>query len=150
MGEKGPRWSETGRSLRQIKETGRWPRRPETQHRRQGRDQPAWYVEGAVNHFTDLDGYNGIWATRPVWTFHAGRPPGDHPFGAYFTTLASDTPNLAEKLRIPRRKLAQFFSFQDVADLTPLRGGRGQWVFYATNTYPVDGDRQLDHGWTGL
>lgn len=45
---------------------------------------------------------------------------GDHPFGAYFTTLESDEPNLATKLRIPREKLRYVFRFKE-CEPTDLR-----------------------------
>ncbi|SRR6266498_4191966 len=38
------------------------------------------------------------------WHFVANQPPGNHPFGAYFTTLPRGTRNLAQKLRIPKSK----------------------------------------------
>jgi hypothetical protein len=98
-----------------------------------------------MHHYTDLAGYNAIRAS-PVWRFIASQPPGNHPFGAYFTTLPPDTPNLAKKLRIPASKLAYVFIFDDVGDLTPLPGGRGAYVFYSPVDYHVDVDRQLDSG----
>lgn len=53
-------------------------------------------------HYTDRDGYNAI-VSQPIWRFVASQPPGDHPFGAYFTDLPPTTKNLANRLRIPRR-----------------------------------------------
>lgn len=100
-------------------------------------------------HYTDRDSYNAISSQR-VWCFKASQPPGDHPFGAYFTTLPSDTPNLAKRLRIPRSKLAYFFEFLDIGDLTPLPGGRGEYIFYSPEDYLAEPDRQIAHGATGL
>jgi len=103
-----------------------------------------------VNHFTNHDGYNSI-SSQVDWLFKAAKPPGDHPFGAYFTTLDATTPNLAARLRIPREKLAYFFQFRDrPGDLVPLEGGRGRFVFYSPTDYTVEEDRQVDSGDTGL
>ena len=98
-----------------------------------------------MNHFTDRQGYNGIRATA-VWCFRASQPPGDHLFGAYFTTLSPQTPNLALRLRIPHDKISHMFSFTDIGDLIALRGGRGRFVFYSPRDYEVGPDRQLHLG----
>jgi hypothetical protein len=100
-----------------------------------------------MHHYTDRDGYNAIRATSP-WHFRASQPPGDHPFGAYFTTLPPGTPKLANRLRIPKSKLEYVFTFTDVGDPTPLRGDRGEWIFYSTADYFVDEQRQRQ-GQTG-
>lgn len=76
------------------------------------------------------------------WRFQASHPPGDHPFGAYFTTLPPGTPKLAQRLRIPTSKLEFVFTFTDADDLTPLRGDRGKWIFFSPTDYFVDRDRQ--------
>lgn len=102
-----------------------------------------------MNHYTDRDGFNGI-SSQPTWEFKASKPPGDHPKGAYFTTLNQDTRNLAQKLRIPRSKLAFIFVFTGGEDLTPLDGGRGQYIFYSPDDYLVGKDRQTRCGGTGL
>jgi hypothetical protein len=104
-----------------------------------------------MNHFTDLSGWNAIRSQRE-WLFKAEQPPGDHPFGAYFTTLESGEPNLANKLRIPREKLAYVFSFRDRApsDLSPLNGGRGKFIFFSPQDYAVEEVRQLANRGTGL
>jgi len=102
-----------------------------------------------VNHFTDIAGFNAI-SSQPVWTFKAGTPPTDHPFGAYFTTLAPETPNLAVKLRIPRSKLATIFQFSGETGLEPLVGGRGEFIFFSRKDYLVDEARQERSGRTGL
>lgn len=100
-------------------------------------------------HYTDKEGYDAI-RSQPVWKFKAAQPPGDHPFGAFFTTLGPDTRNLAKRLGIPRRKLAYFFCFRDAGDLKRLPGDRGDVVFYSPKDYEVSADRQIDHGETGL
>ncbi len=98
-------------------------------------------------HYTDKTAFDAI-RSQVVWHFVASQPPGVHPFGAYFTTLAlgRQTKNLAQRLRIPRNKVAFFFEFSDNGDLTPLPGGRGQFIFYSPTDYDVDQPRQIDHG----
>jgi len=102
-----------------------------------------------MNHFTDLPGWNAIRSQR-AWLFKASKPPGDHPFGAYFTTLESGEPNLATKLRIPREKLGYVFSFKErePTDLSPLPGGRGRFIFFSPKDYEVEEARQLRSGET--
>jgi hypothetical protein len=100
---------------------------------------------GSMYHYTDEDGYKAI-KSQVVWRFVASQPPGNHPFGAYFTTLGRNTPNLAQRLRIPRSKVEYVFEFVDVGDLKPLPGGRGQYIFYSPTDYLVDQPRQLYSG----
>lgn len=103
-----------------------------------------------MNHFTDEPGFKAI-GSQPVWLFRALKPPGPHPFGAYFTTLDASVPNLAPRLRIPRTKLAFVFSFSErQGDLRPLRGGRGRYVFHSPHDYAVEQPRQISKGATGL
>ena len=94
-----------------------------------------------MNHYTDKNGYNAIRAASP-WRFLARKPPGDHPRGAYFTTLQPGTPNLARKLFIPRRKTEYVFPFVDRGDLIPLDGGRGAFIFRSPRDYLVERPRQ--------
>lgn len=96
-------------------------------------------------HFTDQDGWNAI-RSQVDWLFRAYQPPGDHPFGAYFTTLPANTTNLAKKLRIPRRKTEFVFCFQPINDLLQLPGGRGNFVFYSPDDYEVVSGRQNECG----
>ena len=98
-------------------------------------------------HYTDQAGYIAI-RSQVVWHFEAAQPPGLHPFGAYFTTLGRSTKSLAQRLRIPKSKVAFFFEFTDIGDLTPLPGGRGQYIFYSPTDYDVDQSRQINHGVT--
>jgi hypothetical protein len=104
-------------------------------------------VAGSLFHYTNVAGFNGI-RSNPVWKFVASQPPGDHPRGAYFTTLGRGTPLLAQKLRIPKSKLEYFFEFMSVGDLEPIRGGRGSFIFYSSEDYEVEPSRQLDKGKT--
>jgi len=71
---------------------------------------------------------------------------GDHPFGAYFTTLPPNTTNLAKKLRIPRRKIEFVFCFQGADGLLQIPGGRGDYVWYSPSDYRVKYDKQHEHG----
>lgn len=87
-------------------------------------------------HFTDASGFKAI-GSQPDWFFKASQPPGNHPFGAYFTTLGPDTINLAKRLRIPREKLAFVFCFDDASDLLPLPGGRGTFIVYSPTDYLI-------------
>ena len=102
-----------------------------------------------MNHFTDDAGYKAI-ASQVDWTFLASKPPGDHPIGANFTTLGPETPNLANRLRIPRTKLSYRLSFAGADGLMPLEGGRGMFILYSPSTYVVVRERQESHGETGL
>jgi len=96
-----------------------------------------------MNHYTNKKGYDSIRATVD-WCFKAGQPPAsEHPIGAYFTTLSPHTPNLANRLRVPREKISHVFSFIDAYDLIPLRGGRGEYVFYSPVDYVVLKARQI-------
>lgn len=97
-----------------------------------------------MNHFTDGNGYKGIRAT-PVWRFRARRPPGNRPFGEYFTTLPPKAPNLARRLGIPKSKLEYVFSFIDHGDLKRLAGSRGLFI-YSPVDYEVEADRQTYQG----
>lgn len=98
-----------------------------------------------MHHYTDKPSWNAI-RSQVDWTFSASQPPGEHPFGAYFTTLHPTTPNLAARLRIPKAKTEYVFCFIDVGDLTPLPGGRGTFIFYFPGDYVVAQPRQLSSG----
>jgi hypothetical protein len=98
-----------------------------------------------MNHFTNREGFNGIRAA-PTWHFRASQPPGERPFGAYFTTLAPGARRLAKRLGIPKTKLEFLFSFSGGEDLIPLRGDRGNWIFYSRADYDVVEERQVYHG----
>jgi hypothetical protein len=101
-------------------------------------------------HYTDDAGFKGIGAA-PVWKFHAKQPPPeDHPYGAYFTDYDETTAKLANKLRVPRQKIAYVFAFVDRGDLLPLPGGRGERIFYSKMDYDVVRERQVHHRTTGL
>ena len=45
--------------------------------------------EHLVYHYMDQSGWNAI-RSQIDWTFKAYQPPGDRPFGVYFTTLRID------------------------------------------------------------
>lgn len=98
-------------------------------------------------HYTTVDGYKAI-ASQPDWTFKAAKPPGPHPFGAYFTPLPPTTPRLCTKLLIPRRKAEFVFEFADAGDLRPIAGDRGRHSFHSIDDYVVAraADRQVFAG----
>ncbi|HEY7329947.1 MAG TPA: hypothetical protein VH592_20090 [Gemmataceae bacterium] len=98
-------------------------------------------------HYTNDKGYKAI-SSQVTWLFKASKPPGDHPKGAYFTTLLPRTKNLAKRLFIRGcvDKIDFVFSFSGGHDLTPLDGGRGAFIFYSVDDYPVERERQGPHG----
>lgn len=85
-------------------------------------------------------------SSQILWTFKAHKPPGPHPVAAYFTTFPPDTPNLANRLRIPVAKIEYVFCFVDAGDLSPLPGGRGAYIFFFEGDYTVPKERQIDCG----
>ena len=101
-------------------------------------------------HYTDQDGWNSI-RSQFNWLFRAQKPPGNHPLGAYFTTLPPTTRNLAARLRIPRIKCEFVFCFRRSDELLQLAGGRGDYVWYSPSDYEVekkfqDGNGQTNEG----
>jgi len=102
-----------------------------------------------MHHFTNKAGHDSI-SAHPEWKFRAAEPPGPHPHGAYFTTLAADAPRLAARLRIPREKLAFVFTFEGDDGLERIRGGRGRYILYSRDDYRVGHHRQVSHGPTGI
>lgn len=102
---------------------------------------------GEVFHYTNDDGYKAI-NSQPTWVFKAGRPPGGHPKGAYFTTLPPGTKNIAKRLfvRGGAEKTRFVFSFRGTGGLLPLEGGRGEFILYSPEDYLVDRPRQGPHG----
>ncbi len=88
-----------------------------------------------MNHFTNRAGFNAINANQP-WRFRAVQPPGDHPFGAYFTTphmigridvvfMAPPSAPVGEVIADICRQYWPDALFQDVEDdqAHPLEGG---------------------------
>jgi hypothetical protein len=100
-------------------------------------------------HYTNAKGYKAI-NSQQTWLFKASKPPGDHPQGAYFTSLAPGTRNLAKKLFVRgcADKITFVFAFSGGDDLTRLEGGRGAFVFYSVSDYSVEKERQGLHGLT--
>jgi hypothetical protein len=98
-----------------------------------------------MNHYTNKKGYNAIRTGSP-WHFVARKQRNKNPFGVYFTTYSPTEPNLALKLRVPRKKTEYVFSFVDMGDLIPLRGPRGRHIFYSPTDYFVIKRRQLFAG----
>jgi hypothetical protein len=102
-------------------------------------------VAGHLFHYTDADSFKAI-SSQPTWVFKASQPPGEHPEGAYFTTLGPNTKNLSRRLGIPTEKLSHVFCFRDAGDLRPLRGKRGKFVVYSRTNYAVTKKRQVYYG----
>lgn len=101
-------------------------------------------------HYTDKIGWNAI-RSQVAWVFKAGQPPPqENPFGAYFTDYDEGEPKLANKLRLPREKVAYLFAFCDNGDLLPYPGDRGKRIFYSPTDYSVAPERQIRCGATGL
>ena len=98
-------------------------------------------------HYTNDKAYKAI-SSQLTWMFKASQPPRPrvHPFGAYFTDLSIETPNLAKKLRVPKSKIEYFFAFEDIGDLASIEGGRGEHIFYSPDDYQVVKNRQGPHG----
>jgi hypothetical protein len=100
---------------------------------------------GEMLHYTDKSSWNAI-RSQVEWTFKLHKPPGPHPAAVYFTTLPPDTPNLANRLRIPTSKIEFVFCFVAAGDLTALPGGRGNYIFFFQGDYIVPKNRQQDCG----
>ncbi len=98
-------------------------------------------------HYTNERGYKAI-SSQVIWLFKASKPPGDHPKGAYFTTLPPGTKNLAKRLFVRgcADKINFVFSFSGDDDLVPLEGGRGAFIFYSVEDYSVEKERQGPNG----
>jgi hypothetical protein len=108
---------------------------------------PPKFGEKDLFHYTNAKGFNSI-RSQPTWLFMALQPPGDHPKGAYFTTLPPGTINLGKRLFVRgcRDKLDFVFHFSGDEGLRPIPGDRGKWIQYSTDDYLVTQDRQIAHG----
>lgn len=111
-------------------------------------------VEGEyLFHYTDEAGYKAI-VSQIEWAFQASQPPGEHLFGAYFTTLPPTAPRLASRLGLPREKTEFVFCFREIGDLKRVRGGRGEFILFSPSDYVVDASRKVLSGpsaeWKGL
>lgn len=100
-------------------------------------------------HYTNTKGFNAI-RSQPTWLFKVSQSSGDHPEGAYFTTLPPGTINLGKRIFVRgcRDKLEFVFHFSGNKGLQPLPGGRGEVIFYSPKDYAVERDRQIAHGAT--
>jgi hypothetical protein len=92
--------------------------------------------ESLVYHYTDQSGWNAI-RSQVDWTFKASQPPGDRPFGVYFTTLRIDTPLFSKRTRIPVLKQAYVFSFVGREGLDERDEGKRPFVLISTKDYVV-------------
>jgi hypothetical protein len=98
-----------------------------------------------MHHYTNRAGFNGIHA-HATWPFKANQPRQQrHPFGAYFTMLGPDTPNLCKKLFIPNEKREFCFSFNPPTPLRPLEEKRGvvHQIYYSPVDYYVPREHQI-------
>jgi len=96
-------------------------------------------------HYTDDAGFKAI-RSQSDWTFKAAQPPGDRPFGAYFTTLRPDAPRFSARTRIPLAKQAFVFEFDGQEGLQPVEGGKGAYIFWCSTGYTVVQARQRYNG----
>ena len=87
-------------------------------------------------HYTNEKGHKAI-SSQQTWLFKASKPPGDHPKGAYFTTLPPWTKNLAKRLFVRgcADKATFMFCFSGGEDLIASAGGRGAFIFYSETDY---------------
>ena len=97
---------------------------------------PQAAVGGWILHYTDADGYKAI-VSQQIWLFKAGQPPGDRPFGAYFTRLLPSDNKLAAGTRLPKRKREYAFAFEGSEGLRPVPGGKGAYNLWTEADYPV-------------
>lgn len=102
-----------------------------------------------LHHFTNRVGYNAI-RSQKTWTFKAKGQRADRlPDGTYFTPLWLNAPAFYPRTRVPNDKRGFHFSFDDVGDLKPFPGDRGQFVLYSPVDYPVEPEpRRGTHGTT--
>jgi hypothetical protein len=96
-------------------------------------------------HYTDEAGHKAI-SSQVDWTFKAAQPPGDRPFGAYFTTLRPDAHRFSARTRIPKVKQIFAFGFDGDHALEPVAGGKGAYIFFSAVDYTVAQPRQRYHG----
>jgi hypothetical protein len=98
-------------------------------------------VEPLVFHYTYSSGWNAI-RSQPDWTFRATQPPGDRPFGVYFTTLRVDAPLFSKKTRIPVEKQEYVFAFVGTDGLDERDEGKRSFILISPTDYVVLGTRQ--------
>ncbi|HEX4792853.1 MAG TPA: hypothetical protein VH370_03620 [Humisphaera sp.] len=98
-----------------------------------------------VYHYTDQPGWNAIRA-QVDWLFKASQPPGNRPFGVYFTTLRVDAPKFHKKTRIPVDKQEYVFAFTGTEGLEQRDEGRRPFVLLSPTDYLVAKHRQTYNG----
>jgi hypothetical protein len=94
-----------------------------------------------VYHYTDQSGWNAI-RSQKDWTFKAFQPPGNRPFGAYFTTLRIDSPKFSKKTRIPVEKQQYVFAFVGTDGLEERDDGKRPYILVSPTDYLVVESRQ--------
>jgi hypothetical protein len=98
-----------------------------------------------VLHYTDIDGFKAI-ASQQTWMFEASQPPGNRPFGAYFTRLLPSDNKLAAGTRLPVRKREYVFAFEGSEGLEPVPGGKGEYNLWTSEDFAVPPGRQRYKG----
>ncbi len=98
-------------------------------------------------HYTTDVGFKAI-RSQVEWKFKAAKPPGPHPYGAYFTPLRPDAADLCTKLLIPKVKTEYVFEFSGDEGLEKLDNGkgRGRHISYSPVDYLVSDARQKYSG----
>jgi len=94
-----------------------------------------------VYHYTDHSGWNAI-RSQMDWTFKASQPPGDRPYGVYFTTLRIDAPKFSKKTRIPVAKQEYVFAFVGTDGLGERDDGKRPYILISPTDYVVIVHRQ--------
>ena len=100
---------------------------------------------GLVYHYTDQSGWNAI-RSQVDWLFKASQPPGDRPYGVYFTTLRIDAPKFHKKTRIPVEKQEYVFAFAGNEELEQRDDGKRPYILVSAQDYLVVKDRQRYNG----
>lgn len=98
-----------------------------------------------VYHYTGQPGWNAI-RSQVDWLFKASQPPGDRPYGVYFTTLRIDAPKFHKKTRIPVEKQEYVFAFTGKEGLEERDDGKRPFVLVSPKDYLVAEDRQQYNG----
>jgi hypothetical protein len=94
-----------------------------------------------VYHYTDQPGWNAV-RSQKDWTFKASQPPGDRPYGVYFTTLRIDAPKFHKKTRIPVEKQQYVFGFIGKDGLEERDDGKRPYILLSPIDYVVVENRQ--------
>lgn len=97
--------------------------------------------ESFVYHYTGKPAWNAI-RLQKDWTFKASQPPGDRPYGVYFTTLRIDAPLFYKKTRIPVEKQEYVFVFVGKDGLEERDDGKRPYILICATDLTVLEHRQ--------